>query len=244
MATNAAPDSDEPANAAAGAAGASANEGAPLSGQMVTLGPTMPRKLSDDLGLILREFEVENVTLREVMAVMHGRGYVLLVMLLALPFSTPIPLPGLSTPFGLVIALIGARLALGQKPWLPARLLDTRLSPKFFTKVFAAARKILRGFEYLLRPRMLWLTRSLGMQRAHAVPILINALLLLLPLPLPMSNVLPAFSILLLAAGLLERDGLFILTGYFVFLLGAAYFVLFAFFGVEGIIKLGDWMGI
>ena len=34
----------------------------------------------------------------------------------------------------------------------------------------------MRGFEYLLRPRLLWLTRSLGMQRAHAVPILINAL--------------------------------------------------------------------
>ncbi|MEO7599781.1 MAG: exopolysaccharide biosynthesis protein, partial [Opitutus sp.] len=78
--------------------------------------------------MILREFEVETVTLREVMAVLHGRGYVLFVMLLALPFSTPIPIPGLSTPFGLVIALIGVRLALGQKPWLPARLLDTRLA--------------------------------------------------------------------------------------------------------------------
>lgn len=214
----------------------------PLSGQPAFIGPVAPRKLSDDLGLILREFEVENVTLREVMAVMHGRGYVLLVMMLALPFSTPIPLPGLSTPFGLVIALIGARLALGQKPWLPARLLDTRLSPKFFAKVFAAARKVLRGFEYLARPRMLWLTRSLGMQRAHAVPILINALLLLLPLPVPMSNILPAFSILLLSAGLLERDGLFILTGYFVFLLGVAYFVLVSLLGVEGLLKLLDWI--
>ena len=215
---------------------------AALSGQRVEVGPAVPRKLSDDLGLILREFEVETVTLREVLAVMHGRGYVLLVMLLALPFSTPIPLPGLSTPFGLVIALIGARLALGQKPWLPARLLDTKLSPKFFAKVFAAARKILRGFEYFLRPRMPWLTRSLGMQQLHAVPILINALLLLLPLPVPMSNVLPAFSILLLSAGLLERDGLFIVCGYFAFLLGAGYFVLVGVLGVEGLVKLWEWV--
>ena len=214
----------------------------PLSGQPAFIGPVAPRKLSDDLGLILREFEVENVTLREVMAVLHGRGYVLLVMMLALPFSTPIPLPGLSTPFGLVIALIGARLALGQKPWLPARLLDTRLSPKFFAKVFAAARKILRGFEYLLRPRALWLTRSAGMQQLHAVPILINALLLLLPLPVPMSNVLPAFSILLLAAGLLERDGLFIVGGYIGFVLGVAYFVLVGVAGAEGVRKLWEWV--
>lgn len=215
--------------------------GAPLSGQSVAIGPAVPRKLSEDLELILREFEVEDVTFREVLAVMHGRGYVLLVMLLALPFSTPIPLPGLSTPFGLVIALIGARLALGQKPWLPARLLDTRLSPKFFAKVFAAARKILRGFEYLLRPRMLWLTRSAGMQQLHAVPILLNALMLLLPLPVPMSNVVPAFSIMLLAAGLLERDGRFIVGGYLAFFVGVAYFVAVGLLGVEGVKKVWEW---
>jgi len=232
MATPEAPDSREAQNARADAV---------LSGQGVAVGPTVPRKLSEDLGLILREFEVEDVTLREVLAVMHGRGYVLLVMLLALPFSTPIPLPGLSTPFGLVIALIGARLALGQKPWLPAKLLDTRLSPKFFAKVFAAARKILRGFEYLLRPRMPWLTRSAGMQQLHAVPILLNALMLLLPLPVPMSNVVPAFSIMLLAAGLLERDGRFIVGGYLAFFLGVAYFVAVGLLGVEGVKKVWEW---
>jgi hypothetical protein len=167
--------------------------------------------------------------------VLHGRGYVLLVMLLALPFSTPIPLPGLSTPFGLVIALIGARLALGQKPWLPARLLDTRLSPKLFVKVFAAARKILRAFEYFLRPRLLWITGSPKLLQLHAVPILLCAVLLLLPLPIPFSNLIPAFSILLLSAGLLERDGLFILSGYLGFVFAAAFFVVVGFAGKEGL---------
>ncbi len=233
MATPEARDSNETAEA---------QTSATLSGQNVLVGRAVPRKLSDDLGLILREFEVEEVTLREVLAVMHGRGYVLLVMLLALPFSTPIPLPGLSTPFGLVIAMIGARLALGQKPWLPAKLLDTRLAPKFFAKVFAAARKILRAFEYFLRPKMLWLTRSAGMQQLHAVPILLNALMLLLPLPVPMSNVVPAFSILLLAAGLLERDGRFIVAGYLAFLVGVGYFVIVGTLGVEGLVKLWEWV--
>ncbi len=212
-----------------------------LSGQNIVLPPNAPRKLSDDLALILREFEVETVTLRETMAVLHGRGYVLLVMLLALPFSTPIPLPGLSTPFGFIIALIGVRLALGQKPWLPQRLLDTRLPPKLFAKVFAAARAILRGFEYFLRPRMLWVTRSTKLQQAHAVPIVLGALMLLLPLPIPFSNILPAFSILLLAAGLLEFDGVFIVAGYLVFVLAVAFFVFVGVAGVEGFEALWRW---
>jgi hypothetical protein len=204
--------------------------------------PAKPRKLSEDLALILQEFEIETVTLREVMAVLHGRGYVLLVMLLALPFATPIPLPGLSTPFGLVIALIGLRLALGQKPWLPARLLDTGLSPRFFKKVFAAAQKILRGFEYLLRPRLLWLTGSAGLLQVHAIPIFFAAVMLLLPLPVPFSNILPAFSVLLFAAGLLERDGLFILAGYVIFLCAAAFFVGIGLAGAEGFDAFKHWL--
>ena len=36
-----------------------------------------PRRLSEELAMILREFEVETVTMREVIGLLHGRGYVL-----------------------------------------------------------------------------------------------------------------------------------------------------------------------
>jgi hypothetical protein len=204
--------------------------------------PAGPRKLSHDLESILREFAVETVTLREIMAVLDGRGYMLLVMLLALPFITPIPLPGLSTPFGLVIALIGMRLALGLKPWLPARLLDRPLSPKLFARVFAAARKVIRGFELFLKPRLPWLTGSPVRLQLHALPIFLSALLLLLPLPVPFSNLLPALSILLIAAGLLERDGLFIVAGHAAFAGAVVFFVFLALAGAEGFDAFRRWM--
>jgi hypothetical protein len=35
-----------------------------------------------------------------------------------------------------------------------------------------------------------------------------------LPLPIPLTNIIPAYTILFLAIGLLEFDGLFILIGY------------------------------
>lgn len=200
-----------------------------------------PRRLSEDLAAIVQEFQRESITLRELITQLRGRGHVLLVMLLALPFSTPIPLPGLSTPFGLVIALIGLRLTLGQKPWLPARLLDTALPPKLFVRVLAAARKILRGFELLLRPRLAWLTSSRTMLQLHALPIFLAAVLLLLPLPVPFSNLIPAFSILLLSAGLLERDGLFLLAGHLAFLCALGFFGVLVFAGTEGFDALREW---
>jgi hypothetical protein len=201
-----------------------------------------PRKLSEELAMILREFEVENVTLREVLGLLHGRGYVLLVMLLALPFCTPVPLPGLSTPFGLIITIIGARLALGAKPWLPARLLNTRLPPKVFAKVFAFTRKIILGFERLLRPRLLWVTSTPRREQLHGVPIVICALMLLLPLPVPFSNVIPAWGIMLISGGLLERDGAFIVAGYVASLLTVAFFAVIGIFGVEAVDFLWKWI--
>ncbi len=215
---------------------------APIGASVIALADaTTPRKLSDELSLILREFEVETVTLREVLGLLHGRGYVLLVMLLALPFCTPVPIPGLSTPFGLIIMIIGVRLAFGAKPWLPVRLLNTRLPPKIFAKVFSLTRKIILGFERLLRLRLLWLTGRDGLLQLHAVPIVICATMLLLPLPIPFSNVVPAWGIILMAAGLLERDGAFILGGYVATLITLAFFGAIAVFGVEAVEFLWSW---
>lgn len=205
--------------------------------------PVRPRKLSDEFAVILREFEVETVTLREVMARLHGRGYVLLLMLLALPFCTPIPLPGVSTPFGLIIALIGGRLVFGAKPWLPARLLDTQLSPSVFRKVFAWTQKIVLWFEKVLRPRMSWVSASAGLEQLHAVPIVVCALLLLLPLPVPFSNVIPAWAIMLLAGGLLERDGAFIIAGYVSTAVAVVYFVAIGLLGTNALEYLWQRLG-
>ncbi len=209
---------------------------------IVPADPARPRKLSEEFALILREFEVETVTLREVLALLHGRGFVLLIMLLALPFCTPIPLPGVSTPFGLIIAIIGARLVCGAKPWLPARLLDTRLPPATFAKVFAVTRKIIVGFERLLRPRLLTVTASGRLLQLHAVPIVICALLLLLPLPVPFSNAIPAWGIMLISGGLLERDGVFIIAGHITALLAMAFFAAIALFGVEAFDFIWKWL--
>jgi len=171
-------------------------------------------------------FAERTVTLREVIAVLHGRAYLLLVILLALPFCAPVSLPGLSTPLGAVIALISLRLALGQRPWLPERLLDWRLPPGFFVRVFRMTARLLRFLETLLRPRATAFVEARILRNLHAVVMLVAAGVLLLPLPIPLTNAFPAWAIILIAAGLLERDGAFVAAGYAMFAAGTAYFIL------------------
>jgi hypothetical protein len=183
---------------------------------------TAPRKLSEELAELQGRFAERSVTLREVIAVLRGRAYLLLVILLTLPFCVPVSPPGLSTPCGLVIALIALRLALGQRPWLPERLLRKELAPGFFGRLFAVTARVIRFLETFLRPRAIGFVEMPGLRNLHAIVMLVSAAVLLLPLPIPLTNLAPAWVILLIAAGLLERDGVFLVAGYGVFAAGLA----------------------
>ena len=183
------------------------------------------RKLSVELADLRTRAGTGPITLKEVISLLGGRAYLLLVLLLALPFITPIPIPGLSTPFGLAIAIIALRLSIGQRPWLPQKLQQKVLPAGFIAKIFQVAEKILIVLEKFLRPRLTFLTDTPLLRQLHAVLLLVAALALLLPLPIPFTNSFPAWAILLVAAGLLERDGAFVLAGYLVFALGVLYFV-------------------
>lgn len=202
----------------------------------------LPRKLSEELlALHLRAGE-RAVTLREVIYTLRGRAYLLLIILLVLPFIQPVPLPGLSTPLGLAIVLIALRLSLGQRPWLPMRIQRLSLPAGFFGKVMTFTERLIRYLETVLRPRWAWLTGTTLLNQSHAVVVLVSAMILLLPLPIPFSNVLPAWAIFLLACGLLERDGLFVFLGYVAFVIGAAYFILLGGVAHEAMERAWEWL--
>ncbi len=172
------------------------------------------RPLSVELAQLRDAFAGRAATLREVVAVLAGRAYELLMILFVLPFLLPVSLPGLSTPLGLAVAVIAAQLALGRLPWLPRWLLDKQLPPEFLTKVVAVTEGMVRILERVLRPRWLAVTGARWLCGVHLTVVLVAALLLALPLPIPFTNTLPGWTILLVAAGLMERDGLVVLAGY------------------------------
>jgi hypothetical protein len=201
-----------------------------------------PRKLSEELADLHARAWDRAVTLREVIFVLRQRAYLLLIVMLALPFIQPVPLPGLSTPLGLAIVLIALRLSLGQRPWLPKRIQRAKLPAGFFGKVLTFTARLLRFLESVLRPRWPAITGTPLLNQLHAIVILASAAILLLPLPIPLSNLLPAWAIFLLACGLLERDGLFIVLGYVAFAIGAAYFLLLGSFANEAFQHAWEWL--
>jgi hypothetical protein len=196
----------------------------------------LPRhRFSDDLRALAAEFGDRRATVGDVLAYSQGRGFELLLLLVSLPFLTPISLVGLSTPFGLVVLVIGARLAVGRRPWLPESILTRQLPTRFLHRLFGAARVIVRWIEVVARPRLDFLHEQWLYRRIAGTLIAISGLLLLLPIPFPFTNTLPALTVVLLSVGALERDGLFFLGGGMAFGLTLGYFLLLAFGGAEAL---------
>ena len=199
------------------------------------LGCETRRAFSQELQDLADRFDDRPTRLLEILQAAQGRGFDLLLLCISLPFLTPIPLPGLSIPFGLVVTIVGARLALGRKPWLPERLLARELPARFLTKLFKGASRVVRWLEFFLRPRLAVLHEGLVFRRVAGCLIMMSGLLLLLPLPLPFSNSLPALTVVLLAGSALERDGASFLAGCLMFLVTAAYFGFLAFGGAHAV---------
>ncbi|MBP7141723.1 MAG: exopolysaccharide biosynthesis protein [Opitutaceae bacterium] len=184
-------------------------------------------------------------TLGELMEALGARASALLVIVCALPFCAPVTIPGLSTPFGLVIFLLSLRYALGLPPWLPQRLRKVTLPPKGLVKILEAGSRVIGWIERRMRRRWLFLVMPRWKLRMHAVVIMLSALVLMLPLPPvpPFSNTLPALAIVVMAMSTLERDGKGITTGYGIFVGMIIYFALWAKVLAAAFVRIAERLG-
>ena len=126
--------------------------------------------------------------------------------------ALPLPAPGYATPFGIIMAIIGSQIFLGKSSlWLPDKLMNRTLSHKMLDFCISNGRIPLRVVEILIRPRLSRLARSKTMLRL--LGIIVTMMACCMTLPIPLTNTAPSFVIFILAAGILEEDGLTLLGG-------------------------------
>jgi len=204
--------------------------------------PARVPPLSEEMENLLVLAHGGPLSLRAIVEHLHFRGLPLLIALLCVPFIIPIAIPGMSTPFGAAIALCGLRLGLGHQLWLPDFLLRREIKPDTLRKLVRWAAGFYRRVEKLVRPRMHFLQRWPGMLNLLGFMIMAGGIMLGLPIPIPLTNTLPAIAVALMALGLMERDGVVILLGYFFALLAVLYLVLIALVGAAGVQQLWAWL--
>jgi len=201
-------------------------------------------RLSEELESLLEIAPGRPMKLGTIVDHLHFRGLPTLIVLLCVPFLFPLPLPGLSIPFGVAIALCGLRLGLGQNLWMPRFILDREISYDVLKKIVGFAASFYRRVEKLVRPRMHFLQRWPGMINLMGFMIMIGGILLSLPFPpiFPLTNTIPGLAVIFMALGIMERDGVCTLVGYAFALLGMCYVALIFFLGTAGVQQLWAWL--
>lgn len=193
------------------------------------------QNISKTLKDIAQTMPAQGLTTRELLERLGESGLLILSLVLTVPFLLPVSIPGTSTPFGLLIALIGLSLLTHRTPWLPNRLMNRRLSAENMVMILERGAQFFDRIERWTKPRLLLLTQSTLMHSINGILIIVSAILMMMPLPLPLANALPAYGVLFLTVGNMGRDGALLIAGYTMVVLTVVYFGLVALLGVTGI---------
>ncbi len=165
--------------------------------------------LSVVLFRLAHEGDSDRVSIGNLLAALGDRAIGALMFVFAAPNVVPAP-PGLSGILGAPLVFLAAQLMLGMKPWLPGVITRRSIARDDLQTLVRRLSPWLARAEKLLRPRWSTLTHP---PLEYAVGLLCFVLAVVIVLPIPLGNILPALALSMLALGVLERDGLWVIAG-------------------------------
>lgn len=150
------------------------------------------------------------ITLGDLVDHLSARGLAPLILLMGLINVFTI-IPGSSTILGLPLVFLGLTLLVGARAlWLPARLRGKSFDRATLHRVIERGLPWLHRIERLAHPRW-WPWGQAFLDRAYGAIVLFLGLMV--TLPVPFGNTMPAISIILLSLGFTARDGLWVAAG-------------------------------
>jgi hypothetical protein len=177
------------------------------------------------LSEILREIgdqAAPTISVGELMERFGGRALGALLLVFGLACALPLP-PGGTTIFGAPLVLLAPQLMIGASaPWLPARVRARRIETAHLRDGLPRVLPWLERMEAVSRPRLAILFSPLG---ERLIGLVCTILALVLILPIPLGNMLPAAAVSVLSLALVQRDGVLALLGYVLAALSASVLV-------------------
>ena len=165
--------------------------------------PAEPRTRTSDVLLSLANQAKEpDLSLRTLIERLGDRTFGMLLVLLPILSAVPV----VSIIAGALVAMLGLQMAAGMtRAWLPQAILDRPLPGETVRVALLAFEPKVRAAERIVRPR--WhFTEAPIVDRINGL--VITLLGIIIALPIPLANVVPAFVVIFMGIGLMERDGL------------------------------------
>lgn len=173
-----------------------------------------PAQVHEPLSEILRDVadsRQERISVSELTDRFGGRALGALLLIFALVCMLPLP-PGGTTIFGLPLVLLGPQLVIGKRaPWLPGALRRRTVATADLRTGLPRVMPWLQRVEAVSRPRLAFLFGPIG---ERLIGVVCTLLAVVLILPIPLGNILPAAAVTVLSLSLVQRDGALALAGH------------------------------
>ncbi len=169
-----------------------------------------PRKKLSQVLFDLTERSEERISLGNLIGALGEHSFVPLMILFSLP-NVFFFVPGSSIITGLPLMFISLQLLMARpEVWLPQVLSDRSLERGVFSRIVGHALPWITWVERLVHPRYWPLSRRAAERIVGAISLVMATFMFL---PIPFANSLPAISVIVLALGLGEHDGLWLFGG-------------------------------
>jgi hypothetical protein len=170
-----------------------------------------PQRLSEILSDIANDPRREQIAIADLRVAMGDRAFGAIMFLFAVPNTLPVNAPGVSAVLGIPLLFLALQLTLGfAVPWLPARIVHTRVTRARFARVMSKVVPWLRRAERLSRPRWTWLATGPAERVIGLACVVLSVVLIL---PVPFGNMGPALAVCVLCFALMQHDGKATLAG-------------------------------
>ena len=194
--------------------------------------------ISERLARLATDAPGETVTLGWVLDQLHERAFGLFLLILALPCCIPF-LYGIPQIVSLPLVFVSAQIVIGRRvPWLPEKLRARQIAVSSLHDLSRRAGPWLKRIEALSRPRFGVLTRPPADRVIGIALLLFSASIMV---PLPGTNTVPGFAVVLVSMGLLQRDGVLVGLGT---ILGTAWIATLIFAGATLATVIKGWLGL
>lgn len=190
------------------------------------------RPTSDLLEQVVEDHKQDTVSIDELKTALHERGFAVLLIIFCMPMCVPVPVPpGYTALFSVPLFILSVQLIAGMdSPWLPRWLRNKRVRRSLIAAIAEKAIPLLRKVERYLKPRWPFATGKTGEQSIGVFTFLFTVSI---AVPLPFTNLIPAYGVVLMCLGLLSRDGVTIILGKILGVLGVGITTAILIFGKE-----------
>lgn len=187
---------------------------------------------------VVNKSSSDRIMIHDIIEAMESVGFGLVMMVFSFGIIIPTP-PPFPSIISLPLVIFSLQMAIGYSaPKLPKKLSNLSVKRSVLIMIVQKSSFLIRKVERFLKPRFMFLSQSYG-ERLVGVFLLIFSSFILIPMPL--SNYIPGIGILITSFGMLSKDGLFIIIGIAVGIMGVIISILALFIGMEFFYYIKDF---